>query len=171
MQPSQPTLNDKIRYVLKDVQPAVEFFLMLRDVLHFWDDLIDLDRPITAEYINHSMFTALVKLPANLFYQAHQASLTPVLVNAIANWHAANQFEAGDDRKQLELAFVIRSDYANLLIQSAYLVGGHDWMVQVTPMIRSMWTSEDMNEYLGNLDAERKARDSAGSADDLTKGA
>ena len=171
MNAPQMSLTEKIRYVLKDIQPAVEFFLMLRDVLHFWDDLIDLDKPITPGYINHSMFTALVKLPSNVFYQAHQASLAPVLVNAIANWHAANEFEAGGDRKQLELAFVIRSDYANLLIQSAYLVGGRDWMLEVTPMIRSMWTSEDMNEYLGNLDAERKARDSAGSAEDLTKGA
>lgn len=161
MQPTAPTLTDKIRYVLKDVQPAVEFFLMLRDVLHFWDDLIDLDKPVTPEYINKSMFTALVKLPTNLFYQAHHTSLAPVLVNAIANWHAANRFEAGNDRKQLELAFVIRSDYANLLIQSAYLVGGHDWMVEVTPLIRSMWTSEGMAEYMQNLEKERMARDAA----------
>lgn len=152
------TLDENIRYVLRNNASAVEFFLTIRDVLHFWDDLIDRDHPVTPAYIHRSMFAALVTLPSNAFYRQHQASLMPVLVNAIGNWRAANDFESRDNRRELELAFVIRSDYANLLVQAAYLIGGVDWMVEVTPLIRSMWTSEGMSEYLKNLEAERAAR-------------
>lgn len=156
--PKARTLDENIRYVLRGNASAVEFFLTIRDVLHFWDDLIDRDQPITPDDIHRSLFAALVTLPSNAFYRQHQASLMPVLINAIGNWRAANVFESRDDRRELELAFVIRSDYANLLVQAAYLIGGVDWMVEVTPLIRSMWTSEGMAEYLKNLEAERTAR-------------
>lgn len=152
------TIEDCIRFALKGNEDAVSCFMLLRDVLHFWDDLIDKDREITDEQINRSMFKAIVSLPSNPFFRQYQDYLLPTLVNAIGNWHAANKFEKTDDGKLLEVAFVIRSDYANLLIQSAYIVGGHDWMVYVTPLIRSMWTSENFSAYMANLQEERAAR-------------
>lgn len=155
--PRSDALRDKISFALKGDEDAVALFTDLRDVLHFWDDLIDSDQPVTASDINRAMFTALVGLPANTFYQKHVASLLPTLTNAIGNWHTANAFEKTDDAHKLQIAFVIRSDYTNLLIQMAYLVGGHDWMTQVTPMIREMWTSENYRDYLNNLAAERQA--------------
>ena len=151
-------MDDRIRYVLRGNEPAAQFFFLLRDVLHFWDDLIDQDHPVDAEAINRAMFKALVLLPANPFYRANFDAFAPVLVNAIANWHAANEFEAEDDERKLQIAFVTRSDYANLLILAAYLVGGYEWMREVTPAIREFWTSEDYPAYLENLKAERLAR-------------
>lgn len=152
------TIDEAIRYALKGYQPAIDYFLLVRDVLHFWDDLIDKDRHLGDADINAAMFKALVLLPQNSFYLQCKDSLQPILVNAIANWQAANQFEAGDDERLLQVAFITRSDYANLLIQCAYLVGGYAWMNEVTPLIRSMWTKEDFAEYLSNLKREREAR-------------
>lgn len=126
---------DKIGYVLKNHAPAVNFFLILRSVLHFWDDLIDKDRPITDQDINGVMWNALVELPRNPFYRQHFDTLNPMLVNAIANWQAATEFERTGGAKRLQIAFIARSDYLNLLLHSAYLVGGRDWMMQVTPLV------------------------------------
>lgn len=151
-------LQDKISYVLLGQTPAVEFFACIWKVLHFWDDLIDRDQPVTDADINAAMFTALVTLPTNTFYRAHHASLSPVLVNAIANWQAANRFEAMGDERLLQQAFVIRSDYANILIQAAYLVGGPDWLMHVTPIIRDMWTYENFDAYKSNLQREKAER-------------
>lgn len=158
---------EKISFALKDNAAAVELFLMIRDVLHFWDDLVDGDRAVSYEETNRSMFTALVSIPANSFYRQHQTELAPVLINSIANWHAANEFERTSDAEKLQLAFVVRSDYANLLIHMAYLVGGYDWVMRVTPMIRSMWTDENFSAYLSNLQRERAAR--RGISGDLVK--
>jgi hypothetical protein len=151
-------LVDSIKYALRGHAPAIDAFLLVRDVLHFWDDLIDGDKTLDASAVNAAMFNALVTLPSNPFWRQHQDSLLPILVNAVANWHTANEFEAGDDNRRLSLAFVIRSDYANLLIHMTYLVGGYDWMMGVAPRIRDLWTGEDFTQYLGNLDIEREAR-------------
>jgi cyclopropane fatty-acyl-phospholipid synthase-like methyltransferase len=148
------TIDQLISYALKGDSEAIDWFYKIRDVLHFWDDLIDGDKPINREYINQSMFTALVDIPACPFFIKHRDSLQPVLVNAIANWHAANAFEHAKDDGLLDLAYVVRSDYANLLIHSAYLVGGHDWMLAVTPSIRKAWTSESLTNYKANLQRE-----------------
>jgi len=152
------TLEDKIRYALRGYQPAVDFFFLIRDVLHFWDDLIDKDKPVSNDYINRSMFSAVIRLPSNPFFRQYQDTLLPIMVNAVANWQTANQFEAEDDTRRLQIAYVIRSDYANILIQLAYLVGGYDWMVEVTPMIRDMWTNEDFEMYMLHLGQEIAAR-------------
>jgi hypothetical protein len=153
------TLDEKISEVLRGHVPAIECFLLIRDVLHFWDDLIDKDHSMSDEYIHGSMFKALVSLPSNAFYRQFQDLLQPVLINAIANWRAANEFEAGQVPPLLQLAFVIRSDYANILIQMAYIVGGHDWVMEVTPAIRAMWTTEDFAAYTANLEREKVARE------------
>lgn len=153
------TMEKCIQFALRGHAPAVECFMLMRDVLHFWDDLIDGDVTITNEYINRSMFKAMVDLPSNSFYREHQAKIAPIVVNAFANWHAATEFERNsDDRRLLEVAFIIRSDYANLLIHFSYLIGGYQWMTHVTPMIRGMWTDEDFESYLGGLERERVAR-------------
>jgi hypothetical protein len=152
------TLDEKISQVLRGYVPAVECFLLLRDILHFWDDLIDRDHALADAHIHESMFKVLISLPSNEFYRKYQDLLQPVLINAIANWRAANQFEGHGDNRALQLAFVIRSDYANILIQMAYIVGGHDWLMEVTPTIRAMWTEEDFEAYLTNLEREKCAR-------------
>lgn len=152
------TLGELIGIALKGDQQAVQWFLMMRDVLHFWDDLIDRDVKLKKHEINAAMFTALVSLPSNDFYLRHRDSLTPLLISAVANWNAANEFESNGEERLLQLAFVIRSDYANLLIHASYLVGGYAWMMEVTPLIRDWWTSEDYPAYKANLLREKSAR-------------
>ena len=152
------TMEKCIQLALQGHAQAVECFMLIRDVLHFWDDLIDGDVAVTNEYINRSMFKAMVDLPSNSIYREHQSKIAPIMVNAFANWHAATCFERGDDLRLLEVAFVIRSDYANLLIHFAYLIGGYQWVTRITPMIRGMWTDENFDAYLIGLEREQAAR-------------
>lgn len=149
-----------LRHVLMGNEAAVEFFLAGRSVCHLWDDLIDRDRDVSDGEIDVAMYHALVVLPKNPFYRQHFDALHPLFVNAVMNWHAATEFERatdGDVRK-LQLAFVMRSDYANLLIQAAYLIGGPVWAKRVTPEIRLKWTEETFDDYLTSLTREREAR-------------
>lgn len=159
--------NDKIRYALRNDESAVAFFIMLRGALHFWDDLIDKNRPVSPEAINGVMFSILVDLPNNAFYREHFDELRPILTTAIANWSASNEFEAGDDIRRLQIAFIARSDYINILIYCTYLVGGRAWMLEMAPLIRDQWTVEDFPKYLDNLGYERADR--TGDSTELVK--
>jgi len=151
---------EKIQEILLGDRDAIAYFMALRSVLHFWDDLIDKDQAISDEDVNGAMWNALIAVPSNPFYLRHAETLSAMTANAIANWQAANQFEAEGKERQLQLAFVIRSDYANLLIHCAYLLGGREWMLRVTPMIRDLWTQEDFLAYQDNLRIERNRRNS-----------
>jgi hypothetical protein len=151
----------RIEYVLKGDRAAVECFLIIRDALHLWDDLIDGDKPVSRESIHTTFTNILVGLACNPFWRKHIDTLAAVLCNAIANWHAANSFETAPDinQRRLQVAFIIRSDYANLLITMARLVGGMAWCNQVTTLIRDEWTGEDFTKYLDNLAQEKAARE------------
>jgi hypothetical protein len=155
---AQEMTDEKIAHALRGNRDAIAFFVMLRDVSHFWDDMIDRDRDLTAEYINDAMWMAMVEIPANPFYRANFDRLQPHIVTAIANWQAANLFEAGSDERQLQIAFISRSDYCNILLECVYIIGGRDWLLQMTPIIRDAWTDEDFSAYKINLQTEKAAR-------------
>jgi hypothetical protein len=156
--------KEELRQFLSDVlmgdASAIEFFIVGRSICHLWDDLVDRDAPVSERDLDIVMFHALVTLPSNAFYRKHFDTLRPLLVNAILNWHAANEFERAEDGdiRKLQLAFVVRSDYANLLIHAAYLIGGPVWARKVTPRIRLEWTDESFADYLAALTNERAAR-------------
>ena len=149
---------DRVAHVLRGDADAIAFFMGILSVCHFWDDLIDKDVAVSDEVVNSVMWIALIDIPNNPFYQRHRVELSAVMVNAIANWQAANRFERDGDLRQLQIAFIARSDYANVLLQCAYLVGGRDWMLEVTPVVRDQWTPEDFEAYRDNLSRERSAR-------------
>jgi len=160
-------LDPLLLLYLKENIAAAECYALICRILHFWDDLIDRDKLVSQMEINVGMFNSLIELPSNKFYRDNQSSLQPVLVNAIANWQTANEFESNGVKKELELAFVIRSDYCNILIQMAYIVGGHDWVMEITPKIRANWTDEDFAMYLDGLELEKVLRSKNVSAETI----
>ena len=144
-------------WIVRGNQDAYNFLIVVTNVLHFWDDLIDKDKPLSKDEIHSRMWDALVTLPRNKFYRTYFDELQPVLNCAIANWMAANQFEAGEQKADLDIAFIIRSDYANLAIHSALLIGGEGWAATVAPHVRRFWHREGREEYERALRAEKAA--------------
>jgi hypothetical protein len=130
---------------------AAEFCITLVEVLHTWDDLIDRDKPVSSEQINSAMWKALVEIPRNPFYQAHFHDLIPCLTTAILNWHAANLMEATESEADKEIAFTLRSSYADVVEQAAHLCGGYEWARQVIPLIRREFHREGYAGYRANL--------------------
>jgi hypothetical protein len=162
-------MNDRTKKILREVlsghEPAIDFVETLFDVLHFWDDLIDKDVCVSDSDINEAMWKALIVLPNNPFYRQYYSQLQPLLVNAIVNWQTATEFERADDsnpdkRRLLEIAFVARSDYANILIHCVFIVGGREAVLAAAPYLREHWTEESFDDYCSALQAEQLARQS-----------
>jgi hypothetical protein len=143
---------------------AERFIDLLFGLFHFWDDLIDRDKALSDDEINKAMWSAAVYLPANPFYRQFFSQLQPLVVSAITNWQIANRLERESvdseerDIKRKQIAFVLRSDYANILMQSIFLLHGAERAVEVGPYIREHWTHEDFSLYCKNLQAEAEAR-------------
>jgi hypothetical protein len=146
--------------LMRGNRQATDFIELIVEVLHFWDDLIDRDKVVSDADINDKMFKLLVTLPRNPFYLANFTTLNPVLVNAITNWHVANRMERAEqpDDYQLRIAYILRSSYVDLITQSALIVGGPDWAVNVGEQIRLYAHKETYEGYLDNLTNEFAAR-------------
>lgn len=154
--------------VEKAVKGDLGVLSFLRDialVLHGWDDLIDRDKPISDDYVHEIFYTALVALPSNAFYRDHVDTLLPVLINAITNWRIANRFEREPDLRTkdgLQIAFILRSTYVDLVTMSAAIAVSPQWAVEVGPAVRLWAHSEKFEGYLNSLAKETEARSALG---------
>lgn len=141
-------------------EDAADFLLMFFVVCHLWDDLIDKDKPRTDDHINHAFWIAFVEIPRNRYYKMFREEIQPVMANAIQEWFTANKLEA-DDRT--DIAYTLRCSIVSLVHQAAEICGGYEWAVTVGEEIRRKMQDETYEEYLGNLNAERRDSDISGS--------
>jgi|GEM_PF-3287260 len=81
-----------------------------------WDHAHDGD-PVTHKMIDDAFLWAMFQLHDNPVYVEHPELRSALLV-CIANWQAANQMEASNDREQQITAYILRS-------------APYDWMVAV----------------------------------------
>lgn len=140
-----------IAEVLKNDRDAVKFVMDIAGISRIWDDLYDQDRKVDPYDLNLAFWRALVEIPSNPFYVQYQYQLIPLLREYINNWMDANEFERGDHH-QKTLAFVLRDSLGGLLAQCAYILGGYDWMRQMSPKIRAVQFEESFEQYLEDLE-------------------
>ena len=148
--------EDLLRLACNGNAPAFQFMNDITEVFHFWDDLVDRDRPLTDADVNMQMCRALLTLPRNSFYQTHFARLTTLVDNSIRNWMTATTLEREGTEGDREIAFILRSSYADLLVEVAHLCGANT--LEVAVMARRVVHKEGFAGYLVNLELERAAR-------------
>jgi hypothetical protein len=141
--------HEFISRVLMGNQWAIRMANELFFVSQVWDDLVDGDRPVPHDTINRMMWTALVDLPLNPFYQENFAALHPIIRACIIDWFAANDIEKDHEHdRQLTISYILRDSISNILVHMALLVGGYDWMRQVAPEIRKRVHDESLGKYI-----------------------
>lgn len=139
---------------MKGDEEAITFVMEVSRIVHVWDDLIDKDRELTPLDINEAFWSLFFTLPNNRFYMRHFNSLNPMLLVAEINWRTANSLEETGSNKDLEIAYIIRSSYVDVIIMSAMFSGGREWAYTVAPDIRRWVHSEGYEKYVVNFDME-----------------
>lgn len=115
------------------------------------DDLVDGDKPVSDATIIKTFWEALIGLPANPFYRAHELTVRPLMAAALQDWTDATTMErAGDDHGR-SLAFVLRDQLTSLVVQVAGIVGGYLWMQRVAEEIRRYFHDETLPDYINEL--------------------
>lgn len=105
-------------------QPAQDFLIMLWHTIQFFDDVVDSDKELDTGQIKGTLIDVLVRLPLNAFYIQNQASLIPVIANAILTWQASDLMERRGDAN--ERSFVWRASYYQVVLQVYALAHGMD---------------------------------------------
>lgn len=161
------TEHEMISFVLMDNKDAIHMANELFFISQVWDDLVDGDKPVGADTINRMMWTAMIDLPLNPFYQRNFVSLHPIVRASIMDWLVATDFESeflkGKKRPiDPSVPYVLRDSLTAILCHMAYLIGGYDWMLQVSPEIRRWVHDEDVGEYIKNIiDRNEKLKEEA----------
>lgn len=139
-----------ITKALKGNKDAIYLIDCVAFIARIWDNLVDGD-PVTKDDLNRSFWLALVEMPQNPFFNHFQGQITALLRDYINNWMDANEYEKTGDLHKKTLSFVLRDMIGGIVSQCAYLIGGYDWMREVSPEIRSIQFEETLTEYMEGL--------------------
>ena len=128
-------------------QDALNMFYAFTDLAHIWDDMVDKDKPVSADKINHAFLTCLVYLPANPFYRSIQDQIMPMWLTVVSAYETANFFEATKDQHGIEIAHGLRYAAGNIMAYAVYVCVGTEKAKEVLP---EMWKTifyERFDEY------------------------
>lgn len=151
------TEGEFVEHVLMGQRDAIDMANELFYISQVWDDLIDRDKPVPDNAINRMMWIALVDLPLNPFYQINFLALHPIVRAAIMDWMVATEIERRHEHtRELGISYIIRDSLTNILSHMAYLIGGYDWMVQISPEIRRWIHDENIGKYVAKVKAGKR---------------
>ena len=128
-------------------QDALNMYHAFVNLAHIWDDLVDKDKPVSAELINQAFLTCLVYLPANPFYRSIQDQVLPMWLTVVSAYETANFFEANKDQHGIEIAHSLRHASGNIIAYAVHVCVGAEKAKEVLP---DMWKTifyERFDEY------------------------
>jgi hypothetical protein len=142
-------MNDReyLEHAFKGDEDAVRLILDLTKIADVWDNLIDQDKPASADDINEAFWKAMVDVPGNPVYRRYANDLMPVIKLGIVNWWASNEMQKTPGRAQ-EIAHVIRYSIADVATLLAMLIGGREWGAQCGPELRLRGQKDDLANFL-----------------------
>ncbi|MBX9609680.1 MAG: hypothetical protein K2Y51_25955 [Gammaproteobacteria bacterium] len=144
--------TERLNYFLKGYRPAIDFVATFSSLCQVWDDLVDGDRPVTADDINRAFEGALLHLAVDPFYQEHFAALHILVRMGINAWLDSNKLIELGGKDHLILAYVLRDLVGEVAIASAGIVGGYEWMREVSLDIRlDLLNDEPFEDFVRGL--------------------
>lgn len=137
--------------VLRGHRPAIALCNELFRISQVMDDLIDKDKPVSDEQIHNAFWGALVAIPSNTFYRECDLELRPLIASALQAYRDSVEFERSSMVRHTQIAHIIRDQLTDVVISCARLVGGVEWMREVSAQIRDHFHEEDYNTYMASL--------------------
>lgn len=126
---------------------AISFINQLFYCVELWDDLIDKDVEITDERINECFTIMFVGFAANDWFVNNRSHYLPLMIMAINGFRDANKLTKSPEDKLRNVAFHIRNLGIEIHIATAFLIGGLEYMNEVSEEIRRFFAFESYKEW------------------------
>lgn len=142
---------DALKACLQGNSDAVSLLLIIREISHTWDDLIDCDKPVTHQQVNRAFWLSLVGIKTNPFYQRFESVLLPLLEQGILNYVASVDLErtAGHPR---HLAHTARYAVGDVALVMARLIGGVDWAMEQAATIKLLLQTDTFDDFNSEME-------------------
>lgn len=145
------TERDLFTEVLQGDAHAVDFCADIFKVSQIWDDMVDGDKKVSNIDINRAFWLCIVEIPSNPFYKRHFNTLQPILQVFMVDWMDSCRLERQNDHSK-NIAWVLRDSVSSLVIHCARLIGGFEWMNQISVRVRKAIYDEPLADYKRNLE-------------------
>lgn len=126
---------------------AFNMFLLFVDLAHIWDDLVDKDKDVDENKINHAFLCCLVYLQANPFYAAIQDKVLPMWITVVSAYDTANQFEKQKDEHGIEIAHGLRYAAGHIIAYAVHVCVGAEKAREYMPEIWKTIFAERYEDY------------------------
>lgn len=100
---------------------AADWVLMLWQVIQCFDDFAD-GGDVSRPDLDAMILNALVNMPSNAFFRAHQDWLVPVMLQAVIKWQASDAAERAGNASAL--SFMWRAGFYDVVSQVCAIVHG-----------------------------------------------
>jgi purine-cytosine permease-like protein len=128
-------------------QDALNMYRAFVNLAHTWDDMIDRDKPVSADDINRAFLTCLVYLPANPFYRAIQDQIMPMWLVVVSSYETANAFEKAKDPHGIEIAHSLRYAAGSIVAYAVHVCLGAEKAKEVLPEVWKAMFYERFDDY------------------------
>lgn len=142
-----------LRDCLQGNDDAVNLLLMIREVSHTWDDLIDQDKPVTPAQIHRAFWISLVGLKTNAFFCEHQDVLLPILETGILNYVASVDLERTPGHSR-HLAHTARYAVGDVALIMTRLIGGLDWAMAKAATLKLLLQTDSFQDFDTEMEAK-----------------
>lgn len=116
---------------------AAAFLLAFQSRAHLVDDLEDRDQEITDCDLIAEEVDWLLMVAGNEFFQAHKASLVPLMISGLVAWGDSNRWRRNVDATKRRASDVLKGFYHEVAYWVAFLTGGLEHMQKMTNKYRS----------------------------------
>lgn len=114
---------------------AMQFVLNLSHFTEVFDDLVDQDAPVSQKDLAHALFSALYHIPASPFFNAHRATLLPVMFTCVNAWLDSNELATGT-KSEKALAYTLKGLGVEVLLACIGITRGIDYLRTVSADVR-----------------------------------
>ena len=129
-------------------EDAIQFLLDIWAAIQLFDDVADAD-DISRVDLDRVIWSLLVGIHANLFFEAKKHALLPVLATAILKWQASDAVERSG--KADARSYVWRAGFYDLVLIVVQLCHGVDVATKLSPVVMNMY-GENLEDYIKEFD-------------------
>lgn len=120
----------------KGNQNAINLSLMLLEVAHTWDDLIDGDE-VDKDSINRAFRYLIYDIPMNPVYKSIPG-INDHMLNIYLRWRDATKMES-EPNPDLEKTYMLRAGIYDMFLLIAYHLFGDEWAQEIGPKVRKLY--------------------------------
>lgn len=136
-------------YVYKGDVSAIELSIMILDIVHLWDDVIDKDKEYTDEEVDRAFMFAMVDLHLHPLWTPEMSVLFKRVYYC---WNDANKIEKNKEStdNDLAMAWMLRAGVYDLFVAIAEKLYGREWAKQISLTVH-LFYGESLEDFIAEV--------------------